>query len=225
MCESEPNSGPYEIQEPDAQSLPRLWGQIAARDSADELLDFMSAELLIEATGRIRRRDEFHLAIAWTDRIARYMERMMYDPGVRSFPWAQTHCWLLNDSSTDDCYLRLRDILVPHSGIPEANLHGADERIEGPSFDYALLDVRADGHVGVIGEEVPESEVQVPVQRINRSNFIALLAMGDGVQSRLQTLDESDDSSPVTRLKSEEGTTRWYLCPTTPEQEAEPFED
>jgi len=225
MSESSSEKGPYDIQEHGAGDPPELWGEIAVRDSADDLLDFLSAELLIEAQSKIRSHDEFHLAIAWTDTVARYMERMMYDLAIRRFPWARTHCWLLNDTRTDDCYIRLRDILVPHSGIDEANMHGADAREDGQVFDFALLDVGADGRVGAMGDQVGDSQVLVPLDRINRTGFVALLAMGSDVQASLQSLEKANDTLPVQSVRSESGTTRWYLSPTTPDEEAEPFEE
>ncbi|MDG2199631.1 MAG: hypothetical protein P8K80_00415 [Phycisphaerales bacterium] len=225
MSESSSEKGPYDIQEHGAGAPPELWGEIAVRDSADDLLDFLSAELLIEAQSRIRAHDAFHLAIAWTDTVARFMERMMYDPAIRQFPWARTHCWLLNDTRTDDCYIRLRDILVPHSGIDEANMHGADAREDGPVFDYAMLDVGPDGRAGAMGDEVRDSEVLVPLDRINRTGFVALLAMGSDVQATLQSLEKASGVLPVQSVRSDSGTTRWYLSPTTPDDEAEPFKD
>jgi hypothetical protein len=224
MTDINESSGPYEIQEPGESIPPALWGDVAVRESADDLLDLISAELLIEAQTRIRLQKEFHFALAWTKTIAQFMERMMYDPGIRQFPWARTHCWLLNDTQQDDCYLRLQDILVPHSGIDEANVHGADSRAEGQTFDYVLLDVGPDGRVGTVGEHAPENEVLVPQERVNQSEFVALVAMGSDVQTLLHALDApSNKSLPIQSVRSESGTTRWYLSKTTPDEEAEPF--
>ena len=181
------------------------------------------AELMIEAQMRIRMRGEFHFAVGWTDTVVRCLERMMFDPVIRAFPWGQTHCWLLNDTRNDDHYVQLRDILVPHSGIEESNLHGADERDEGPTIDYAMLDVGADGRVGVMGTDAAQSEILVPVQRLNRSGFIGLIAMGAGVRMGLDSLAPSADGLPVQSIRSESGTTRWYLSETTLDEEAEPF--
>ena len=221
---NEPNQPrPYDLQQPEGQRLPKLWGTLAERDSADELLDMIFAELMIEAQMRIRVNGEFHFAVCWTDAVVRYLERMMFDPVIRTFPWAQTHCWLLNDTRNDDHYVQLRDILVPHSGISEANLHGADDRDEGAAIDYAMLDVGEDGRVGVMGSEASASEILVPVSRINRAGFIGLIAMGSGVRAGLDAMEPSADGRPVQSIRSEGGTTRWYLSGTTLDEDAEPF--
>lgn len=223
MSEDPGGPRPYDIQNEGEQPLPALWGAIALRHTADELLDVVAAELMIEAQTRIRATGEFHFAVGWTRTVVRFLERMMFDPVIRTFPWAQTHCWLLNDTRNDDCYVRLRDILVPHSGIEEAHLHGADERDEGQPIDYAMLDVGPDGRVGAIESDAGDNEVLVPTARINRAGFIALLAMGMSVRSRLDSLGPASDGLPVQSLRSDTGTTRWYLSDTTLDEDAEPF--
>ena len=216
---------PYDLQRADGQRLPELWGTLAERDSADELLDMVFAELMIEAQMRIRGGGTFHFAVSWTDTIVRCLERMMFDPVIRMFPWAQTHCWLLNDTRDDDHYIQLRDILVPHSGIDEANLHGADDRDEGPAIDYVMLDVGVHSRVGVRGSESAVNEILVPVARINRAGFIGLIAMGAEVLAGLDSLEPSGSGLPVQSIRSEGGTTRWYLSGTTLDEDAEPFRD
>ena len=223
MSEDATGPRPYDIQGDGEQALPTLWGAIAVRDTADDLLDVVAAELMIEAQTRIRASGEFHFAVGWTGTVVRFLERMMFDPVIRNFPWAQTHCWLLNDTRNDDCYVLLRDILVPHSGIDEAHLHGADDRDEGQAIDYAMLDVGENGRVGAIGSDAEANEVLVPTARINRAGFISLLAMGMGVRTRLDSLEPTSDGLPVQSIRSETGTTRWYLSGTTLDEDAEPF--
>ena len=78
---------PYDICDGEAQSPPRLPGLIKIGKNADHLLDVVSAELLIEAEQRVHLGEPVHLALCGSDAIAKFLERMMYNPDMRRFPW------------------------------------------------------------------------------------------------------------------------------------------
>lgn len=221
MSELDKGNKPYDVHEPGHTILPILPGEVELRESSDDLLDFVSAELLIEAGRCIQLGGDFHLAVSGSPLIAKFIERLMYDPDMRRFPWERTHCWLLDDTENGERFELLQSTLVPHSGMDASNLHGTTASQEAPDFDYALLDVGVDGRIGGLHPTEPEGEQQVPVSVINCSKFVALIAMGTGVQEMLQSLvDETSCELPVQGIQSKSGSTKWYLSPTTPEEES-----
>jgi 6-phosphogluconolactonase/glucosamine-6-phosphate isomerase/deaminase len=217
---------PYDICDSEAQSPPRLPGLIKIGKNADHLLDVVSAELLIEAEQRVHLGEPFHLALCGSDAIAKFLERMMYNPDMRRFPWEGTHCWLLDDIESGERFGRLHDTLVPHSGIDETNLHAASATSDAPDFDYVLLDIGADGRVGGVHAAASEDDMQVPLGSINRSKFVAIIGMGCEVQAMLNSLEEATGCDlPVQQVQSQSGTTKWYLSPTTMEEDSRRYEE
>lgn len=215
-----PTNEPYDIEEPAMATPPALPGEVEIRENADELFNLVAAELLIAAEQHVHLGNEFNLAVCGSDSIDRFMKRLMYDPDMRRFPWDRTHCWLLDDTDAGERFQRLRDTLIPHSGIVETNLHAPAVGMEASSFDHALLDVGADGRVGGLLKTPAEGQVYVPAVTINQSTFLAIVAMGSDVQAMLNSLpDASDSVLPVQEIQSRSGLTKWYLSPTTPEDE------
>lgn len=215
---------PYDIEEPVMSAPPALPGEVEIRANADELFDLVAAELLIAVEQHVHLGNEFNLAVCGSRSIERFMERLMYDPDMRRFPWERTHCWLLDDTTAGVRFQRLCDTLVPHSGILEVNLHAAPSALEAGGFDFVLLDVGADGRVGGLLPSPADADTCVQAPVINQSTFIALVAMGKDVLELLHSLQEAgDDSVPAQKIHSQSGTTKWYLSPTTPEDEQKPW--
>lgn len=241
MTQSDDPVEPYDICDGEAQSPPRLPGLIKVGKNADHLLDVVSAELLIEAEQRAHLGEPFHLALCGSDAIVKFLERMMYNPDMRRFPWSVTHCWLLDDLESGERFGRVHDTLVPHSGIDEtnvhaalwihsgideANVHAAPTTFEAPDFDYVLLDLGADGRVGGVHAAASGDDAQVPLDRINRSKFVAMIGMGREVQAMLNSLEEAAGCDlPVQQVQSQSGTTKWYLSPTTMEEDSRRYEE
>ena len=217
---------PYEICDGDAPTPPRLPGVVETGKNADHLLDVVSAELLLEAEQRVHLGELFHLAVCGSDAIAQFLERMMYNPDMRRFPWAKTHCWLIDDLDSGERFGRLRETLVPHAGMDESNLHGVAQAQDAPDFDYVLLDIGVDGRVGGLHATPPGDETQVPVGIINRSSFVALIGMGGEVHCMLDALADAPECNlPVQQVQSQSGTTKWYLSPTTLEEDSRHYEE
>ena len=217
---------PYDICDAESSVRPDLPGEVEIGKNADHLLDVVSAELLIESERRAHRGEMFQLGVSGSDVIAKFMERMMYNPDMRSFPWDRTQCWLLDDTAGGERFGRLHSTLVPHSGIDEAHLHAATDAIDAPRFDYVLLDIGADGRVGGLQSTPADGDVRIEPAAINRSNFVALIGMGRQVHSMLQGLaDAEDDALPVQQIRSTEGSTKWYLSMTTMEEDTRLYEE
>lgn len=220
MSDSKEPVEPYDVCDAKAVNPPQLPGIVEFGGNCDHVLDVVSAELLIEAEQRAHLGEFFQLAVSGGDTLAKFMERMMYNPDMRRFPWDRTHCWLLDDTESGERFDRMRETLVPHSGIDESNLHTASDARGAPEFDFVLMDVGTDGRVGGIHPGKQDGEVQVPLGIINRSNFIALIGLGSRVQAMLTSLaDAVECDMPVQQVQSHSGTTKWYLSPTTPEDE------
>lgn len=215
---------PYDIEEPAMSASPALPGEVEIRGNADELFDLLAAELLIAAEQHVHLGNEFNLAVCGSRSIERFIERLMYDPDMRSFPWERTHCWLLDDTNAGVRFQRLCDTLIPHSGIGETNLHATSSAMEIAGFDFTLLDVGADGRIGGLLPKPSGENTCVPAATINQSTFLALVAMGSEVQEMLHSLaDSSEETLPVQGIQSCSGVTKWYLSPTTPEDELKPW--
>ena len=226
MSQSDEPIKPYDICDAELTVPPRLPGDVELGKNADHLLDVVSAELLIESERRVHLGQVFRLAVSGSEVIAKFMERMMYNPDMRSFPWANTQCWLLDDVEGGERFERLHGTLVPHSGIDESNLHTAVDALDGPDFDYVLLDIGEDGRVGGLDATASGSGVQVTPGLINRSNFIALIGMGRQVNSMLHGLADANDCTlPVQQVQSSDGSTKWYLSPTTSEEDTRSYEE
>ena len=225
-----PHSGepvePYDICDAESSVSPDLPGEVEFGKNADHLLDVVSAELLIESERRAHRGEMFRLAVSGSDAIAKFMERMMYNPDMRSFPWARTECWLLDDVKSGERFARLHSTLVPHSGIDESNLHAAGDAIGAQEFDYVLLDIGADGRVGGLQVTPSEGEIVTGTETINHAQFIALIGMGRDVYSMLQEVGAAEDASmPVQKIRSQPGMTKWYLSMTTMEEDTRYYEE
>ena len=217
---------PYDIEEPDLSIPPALPGEVEVRGSADELFDLVAAELLIAAEQHVHLGNEFNLAVCGSSTIERFMERLMYDPDMRSFPWDRTHCWLLDDTKDASRFRRLSETLVPHSGILEENLHDASAAMAAEGFEHVLLDVGSCGRVGGLMPTSVEEDTCVGADTINRSTFIGLVALGSEVLELLNSLDEPGDTPlPVQQIQSGSGTTKWYISATTHEDEHAPWEE
>ncbi len=217
---------PYDIEESAMSAPPALPGEVEIRGNADELFDLVAAELFLAAEQHVHLGKEFNLAVCGSRSIERFMERLMYDPDMRSFPWEKTHCWLLDDTNAGVRFQRLCDTLIPHSGIGEANLHPTPASMNATGFDYTLLDVGADGRIGGLLPTPGGEDTCVPVATINQSTFLALVAMGSEVQAMLHSLEDAGEAAlPVKGIQSRSGLTKWYLSPTTPEDEMKPWPD
>lgn len=113
---------------------PRLVGEVVYREEADEAIDAMLAEVLMQAHGCVRTFGDFQFAVSGSPDMEPILRRMMYDPMLREFPWSKTRVWALDDvaptesvaDARDSVWPRSRvivDVLADHSGIPRNQLH------------------------------------------------------------------------------------------------------
>lgn len=116
----------YELSASADPPKPRLPGQVMLRADEDGAIDALAAELLIHANNCTRTFGDFQLAVSVSPQAEPLLRRMMYDPQVRSFPWARTRLWLVDEVSTDPALSRgvaLRELWGEHSGIPQNQVH------------------------------------------------------------------------------------------------------
>lgn len=135
-------SSPYDIApEPTPPDLP---GAVVLRKELDEVVDALTADLLIHALGCVRAFGDFHMALTAGPATAVVYRRLMYDPPMRAFPWKRTHIWLVADRHLDpadpaSAYRDVRDWLLDHSDIPPEQMHPLPFDSPEPARAYEAL--------------------------------------------------------------------------------------
>jgi 6-phosphogluconolactonase len=160
----------YEVQE---QALvgPPLPGSVIVAETADELIDMVAAEMVVQAKACVREFGDFELALSGGSTPQPLYERLMYDPDCRQLPWVRTNLWLVDERAVPfndprSNFRRINETIVDHSGIPAEQVHPimalsdtADIEYEAKlrevlqwrqrgedRLDFVLLGMGADGH-------------------------------------------------------------------------------
>ncbi len=156
-----------------APPLPRpgLPGTVIVRETADELIDSIAADLFFQASACVRAFGDFHLALSGGTTPEPLYRRLMYDPAFRSLPWKRTHLWMVDERRVPfederSNYRMIRETIVDHSDIPTEQVHpifalaqDADTQYEQTlrehlgwreqghdRLDFVVLGMGADGH-------------------------------------------------------------------------------
>jgi len=141
-----------------AQSLPkpRLPGTVIVRNTVDELIDAIAADLFFQAQGCARTFGDFHLALSGGSTPEPLYRRLMYDPAYRDLPWKRTHLWQVDERRVppdDDRsnFKMIRETLVLHSDIPTSQVHPIHAVRDTADIDYERelrhnLEWREKGH-------------------------------------------------------------------------------
>lgn len=124
--------------EPDPD-IPGLPGDPVVRETEEQLLDVLSADIYLHALNCVQQFGDFHIAIAPGRFQERLCQRLMTDPSVRQLPWQRTHLWAVTDAPDPiwgSTFTSIMDLLEEHSGIPDANLHSPDLERNDPADAY-----------------------------------------------------------------------------------------
>ncbi|USN98953.1 MAG: 6-phosphogluconolactonase [Phycisphaeraceae bacterium] len=117
-------SEPYAI-EPEPRG-PNLPGQAVVRETEDQVLDVLAADIYVHALECVRQFGDFHFAITAGRFQERLCLRLMVDPAVRMLPWNRAHIWATHAEprgggrTTFDAII---DLLADHAGIPDRQIH------------------------------------------------------------------------------------------------------
>ena len=131
---------PYEIAS-ERRPKPRLPGAVVLRESSEQLVDAIAADLLFQAKACVRAFGDFHLALSGGSTPQPLYRRLMYDPNYRDLPWKRTHLWIVDERRVpfDDersNFRMIRELIVDHSDIPREQVHAIFPLAEHPDADY-----------------------------------------------------------------------------------------
>jgi 6-phosphogluconolactonase len=120
---------------------PALPGTVVVRESADEVIDAIAADLFMQARNCVRTFGDFHLALSGGSTPEPLYRRLMYDPGFRELPWKRTHLWLVDERRVppdDDRsnFKMIRETIVMHSDIPREQVHPINTGAAAPAVEY-----------------------------------------------------------------------------------------
>jgi 6-phosphogluconolactonase/glucosamine-6-phosphate isomerase/deaminase len=111
-----------------APTAPRMPGFTILRESADDAIDALCADLYLHALNCTRTFGDFHCAVSGEPAVEPILRRLMLDPSLREFPWHRTHLWQVEElvvprDSADSRWTVLRDMLIEPSDIPRPQVH------------------------------------------------------------------------------------------------------
>lgn len=190
-------SGPISLEQSAPIPRPRLPGGVVMRPTADDSIDAMLADLLLHATNCVRQFGDFHLAVSAESAMVRPIQRLMYDPPLRGFPWMRTRVWVVNEIGVGLADERsrsgvLRELIAEQSGMPMDQFHPIDGEHDEVAARYEatlkeVLGWREKGHdrldavlgvldrdAGVFGWTTRESE--------NEESLVSQSVDGEGLR-------------------------------------------
>lgn len=129
-----PLSGP-------ALPRPKLPGSVVVRETADEVIDAVAADLYFQALACVRAFGDFHLALSGGSTPEPLYRRLMYDPPYRELPWKRTHLWIVDERRVgfDDArsnFKMIQETIADHSDIPGDQVHPIFALSETADADY-----------------------------------------------------------------------------------------
>lgn len=122
-------------------SKPDLPGTVVVRDSVEELVDAIAADLYYHSKMCVRSFGDFHLALSGGSTPLPLYRRLMIDPNLRDFPWTRTHLWVVDERCVPfederSNFRTLREMIVDHSDIPPEQVHPITATSPTAARDY-----------------------------------------------------------------------------------------
>jgi len=178
MPDPDPDPIPFSLEpEPERPALP---GAVIVAPDEEDLHALLAADMMIHAQQCVQSFGDFHIALSGGSTPLPFYRRLMVDPMYRTFPWARTHLWIVDERRvplTDDrCnYKHIAEYFRDHAGIPATHLHpidatapDADTRYERElrevlawrekghdRLDFVLLGMGADAHTASLFPRSP----------------------------------------------------------------------
>jgi 6-phosphogluconolactonase len=165
---------------------PDLPGEVVVRDTSDDLIDAIAADLMVHAHNCVRTFGSFHLALSGGSTPVPLYRRLMYDPNYRNLPWSKTHLWIVDERRVAfhderSNFKLINELIGDHSGIPPEQVHpifalapDADAEYERvlreelmwrergqDRLDFVLLGMGSDGHTASLFPGSPALEEEL----------------------------------------------------------------
>lgn len=146
-----------------------LPGQTIVEKDLEDLFSELGSALCAAAAQALEQRGVFHLALSGGSTPEPFYHRLVTDPLYRTFPWAHTHLWVVDERHVPADHEKsnwrmLNESLVAHVPIPESNAHRVPTEQADAAGEYEGLIAETFG--------LPRAGAEVP-----RMDFI-LLGMG-----------------------------------------------
>ncbi len=232
-------SEPYAL-EPEP-TPPSLWGRTVVCESLDDSIGALAADLLHQAMACVNAFGSFHLGVSGDPMLEPVYRRLMYDPPLRSLPWAKTHLWLVDEVAGEEPtrFGVVDELLAMHSGVPRSQVHRIRPDVTDPAGSYQrelqdVLEWRERGHdrLDMIVLALADAEPNLALTGL-RSDAQPLVAQdagriamtprlvnasrligifAPGVDCRTRLLDlQKDAASPWRSIRPTGGSLHWYL--------------
>ena len=146
----------------------KLLGHVHTAPDAEQLFDDLGSALMGAAQKAVQERGVFHMALSGGGTPEPFYVRLVTDPKFRSFPWEQTHVWIVDERCVpedhDKANIRMmREAMLSHVPIKRSAVHP--------------MPVLADDPAKVYEEELAAAFPDVSLPDFPRIDFI-LLGMG-----------------------------------------------
>ena len=107
---------------------PSLPGRVVVGTDRHAVYETLGSHLLSTAFDCVTKFGDFHFAVSGGSTPFPFYQSLMTDPRYRTFPWARTHLWIVDErrvafDNTLSNWRQISEIFCDHSGMPDSQIH------------------------------------------------------------------------------------------------------